>query len=198
MKSCRLSLQCLRPRFKHKFCIYKCDFGKLPNLSEVLSSVKWEKYLDVHLTDSKHPVHNNTNVYRVRYCTQVWFMLKSLETASHCCYSVTQSCPTSYDPKDCSTPGFLSFTISQTLLNPVSSVWATGQKSGLYLMLKFPLSVIPLSISFIDPFSVYVLFQTPCHFVFLQLARAFLGFTYGASGKEPASQCCFQLFSFSF
>ena len=125
----------------------------------------------------------------MRYCTQVWFMLKSLETASHCCYSVTQSCPTSYDPKDCSTPGFLSFTISQTLLNPVSSVWATGQKSGLYLMLRFPLSVIPLSISFIDPFSVYVLFQTPCHFVFLQLARAFLGFTYGASGKEPASQC---------
>ena len=34
-------------------------------------------------------------------------MLKTLETASHCCYSVTQSCPTSYDPKDCSTLGFL-------------------------------------------------------------------------------------------
>ena len=83
----------------------------------------------------------------------------------------------------------LSFTISQTLPNPMSSVWATGHKSGLYLMLKFSLSVIPLSISFINPCSVYVVFQTPCCFVFLQLARAFLGFTFGTSGKEPASQC---------
>ena len=92
-------------------------------------------------------------------------------------------------PRTAAHQASLSFTISQTLLNPVSSVWVTGQKSGLYLMLKFSLSVIPLSISFINPFSMCVLFQTPCHFVFLQLARAFLGFTYGASGKEPASQC---------
>ena len=33
---------------------------------------------------------------------------------------VTQSCPTLYDPMDCSTPGFLSITHSQTLLKLMS------------------------------------------------------------------------------
>ena len=46
--------------------------------------------------------------------------------------SVTQSCPTLYDPKDCSTPGFLSFTISRSLLKLMSIELVT-------------LSVIPFS-----------------------------------------------------
>ena len=33
-----------------------------------------------------------------------------------CCRSVTQLCPTLWDPTGCSSPGFLSFTISQSLL----------------------------------------------------------------------------------
>ena len=36
------------------------------------------------------------------------------------CCSVTKSCPTLCDPKDCSTPGFLSFTISRSLLKLMS------------------------------------------------------------------------------
>ena len=41
-----------------------------------------------------------------------------------CCCSVTQLCPTLCDLIDCSTPGFLSFTISQSLLKlmPIESV----------------------------------------------------------------------------
>ena len=35
---------------------------------------------------------------------------------SSCCCSVTQSCPTLCDPTDCSTPGFLSLTVSWSLL----------------------------------------------------------------------------------
>ena len=37
----------------------------------------------------------------------------------HCC-SVAQSCPALCDPMDCSTPGFLSFTISWSLLKLMS------------------------------------------------------------------------------
>ena len=36
------------------------------------------------------------------------------------CCSVTKSCPTLCNPKDCSTPGVLSFTISQSLLKLMS------------------------------------------------------------------------------
>ena len=41
-----------------------------------------------------------------------------------CCCSVTQLCPTLCDLIDCSTPGFLSFTISQSLLKlmPIESI----------------------------------------------------------------------------
>ena len=40
---------------------------------------------------------------------------------SHCCCcSVAKSCLTLCDPMDCSTPGFLSFTISQSLLKLMS------------------------------------------------------------------------------
>ena len=40
-------------------------------------------------------------------------------TVNKCC-SVAQSCPTLCDPMDCSTPGFLSFTISWILLKLMS------------------------------------------------------------------------------
>ena len=39
---------------------------------------------------------------------------------SHCCCSVTQSCLDLCDPMDCSTPGFPSFTISQSFLKLMS------------------------------------------------------------------------------
>ena len=47
---------------------------------------------------------------------------KPLNRLLGCCYccSVTQSCPTLLDPMDCSMPGFLSFTISQSLLKLMS------------------------------------------------------------------------------
>ena len=38
------------------------------------------------------------------------------------CYSVTKSCPTLCDPMDCSMPGSLSFTISQSLLKLMSKI----------------------------------------------------------------------------
>ena len=37
-----------------------------------------------------------------------------------CCYSVAQLCPTLWDPLDCSTPGFLSFAVSRSLLKLMS------------------------------------------------------------------------------
>ena len=41
-----------------------------------------------------------------------------------CCCSVTKSCPTLWDPMDCNTPGFLSFSISWCLLKLMSmSPW---------------------------------------------------------------------------
>ena len=42
-----------------------------------------------------------------------------------CCCSVAQLCPVLCDPMDCSTPGSLSFTISQSLLKFMSVEWAT-------------------------------------------------------------------------
>ena len=36
------------------------------------------------------------------------------------CCSVTKSCPTLCDPRDCSTPGFLSFTVSWSVLKFMS------------------------------------------------------------------------------
>ena len=40
----------------------------------------------------------------------------STDNSFSICCSVAQSCPTLYDPMDCSMPGFLSITISQSLL----------------------------------------------------------------------------------
>ena len=40
---------------------------------------------------------------------------------NYCCCSVPQSCPTLCDPMDCSKPGFLSFTISLSLLKLMST-----------------------------------------------------------------------------
>ena len=54
------------------------------------------------------------HVYVAKVCiclTSVCMSLLMCQTLS-CCYSVTQSCLTLCDTLDCSTPGFLSFTIS--------------------------------------------------------------------------------------
>jgi hypothetical protein len=51
------------------------------------------------------------------------FLAKLLEAPSTqwwCCYSAAQSCLTLCNPMDCSTPGFPSFTISQSLLKFMS------------------------------------------------------------------------------
>ena len=56
------------------------------------------------------------------------------------CSSVPQPCPTLCDPMDCNTPGFLSFTISQSLLKLMSieSVMLSN-----HLILFCPLLLLP-------------------------------------------------------
>ena len=49
--------------------------------------------------------------------------IRSFSASSYslcCCFSGTQSCLTLCDPMDCSTPGLLAFTISQSFLKPMS------------------------------------------------------------------------------
>ena len=69
--------------------------------------------------------------------------------ANRCC-SVAQSCPTLCDPMDCSTPGFLSFTISQSLLTLMSieSVMPSN-----HLILCRPLLLLPSIFPRIQVFS---------------------------------------------
>ena len=61
----------------------------------------------------------------------------------YCC-SVSKSCPTLYDPMDCSSPGFLSFTITRSLLKLMSieSVMPSNQfilyQPLLLLLSNFP------------------------------------------------------------
>ena len=64
-------------------------------------------------------------------------MIIWLSTENTC--SVAQTCPTFYDPIDCSTPASLSFTISQTLLQLMSI-------ESVMLMLYWPL-LLPLIFS---------------------------------------------------
>ena len=52
--------------------------------------------------------------------TSVGFFIPYFSQNSFCCCSVTKSCPTLCDPTDCSTPGSLSFSISQSLLKLMS------------------------------------------------------------------------------
>ena len=54
--------------------------------------------------------------------------------------SVAQSCPTLCDPMDCSTPGFLSITNSQSLLKLMS---ITSVMSSNHLILRCPLLLLP-------------------------------------------------------
>ena len=57
-----------------------------------------------------------------------------------CCCSVAQSCLTLWDPMDCSTPGSLPFTISQSLLKlmPIESMMPSN-----HLILCHPLLLLP-------------------------------------------------------
>ena len=47
-------------------------------------------------------------------------LCRIMETFCYCCCSVSQSCPILCDPMDCSSQASLSFTISQSLLKPMS------------------------------------------------------------------------------
>ena len=60
--------------------------------------------------------------------------------ATICCCSVAQSCPTLCSPRDCSTPGSLSFTISGILLKPMS---IESMMPSNYLILCHPLLLLP-------------------------------------------------------
>ena len=57
-----------------------------------------------------------------------------------CCCLVTQSCPTLYNPMDCSVPGFMSFAISWSLLKlmPIELVMLSN-----YLLLCHPVLLLP-------------------------------------------------------
>ena len=73
----------------------------------------------------------------------VFFIMVTCSMVFCCCYhccSVAMSCPTLCDPVDCSMPGFLSFTISQTLLKLMSieSVMPSN-----HLFLCCPLLLLP-------------------------------------------------------
>ena len=73
----------------------------------------------------------------------VFFTIVTCRMVICCCYhccSVAKSCPALCDPMDCSTPGFLSFTISQTLLKLMSieSVMPPN-----HLVLCCPLLLLP-------------------------------------------------------
>ena len=59
-------------------------------------------------------------------------------TVNKCC-SVAQSCPTLCDPMDCSTPGFLSFTISWILLKLMS---IESMMSSNHIILCHPLLLL--------------------------------------------------------
>ena len=66
-----------------------------------------------------------------------------------CCCSVTQSCLTLCDPMDCSTPGFLSFAISRSLLKLMSIKWVMPSNHLILCRLLLPLpSISPTSESF--------------------------------------------------
>ena len=56
-----------------------------------------------------------------------------------CCSSVTQSCLTLCDPMDCSTPGFPSFTNSQSLLK-FMSIESVTPSNHLTLCFREPLA----------------------------------------------------------
>ena len=67
-----------------------------------------------------------------------------------CCCSVAKSCPTLCNPMDCSTPGFLSFTVPWSLLKLMSieSVMPSN-----HLILCCPLLLLPLVFPSIRVFS---------------------------------------------
>ena len=69
--------------------------------------------------------------------------------ANHC-YSAAQSCPTLCNPMDCSTPGFLSFTSSQSLLTLMSIESVIPSN---HLILCHPLLLLPSIFPRIQVFS---------------------------------------------
>ena len=67
-----------------------------------------------------------------------------------CCCSVPQSCLTPYGPMDCSTPGFLSFAISPSLLK---LVFIESVMPSKHLIFCHPLLLLPSMVPSIRVFS---------------------------------------------
>ena len=74
-----------------------------------------------------------------------------------CCYSVTQSCSTLWDPMDCNMPDFVSFTISQSLLTLMSTERVMPSN---HLMLSRPLLLPPSIFPSIRSFPMSQLFAS--------------------------------------
>ena len=76
-----------------------------------------------------------------------------------CCCSVVKLCLTLYDPMDCSTPGFLAFSITRSLLRFVSieSVMLSN-----HLILYFHLILLPSVFPSIRAFSSELAFHISC------------------------------------
>ncbi|CAN0125693.1 unnamed protein product [Rangifer tarandus platyrhynchus] len=69
----------------------------------------------------------------------------------HCCFSVTKSCLTLCDPMSHSMPGFLSFTISLSLLRLMS---IESMMPSNHLILCHPLLLLPFIFPSIGIFSI--------------------------------------------
>ena len=81
------------------------------------------------------------------------WQVKAEVTIGNLCYlccSVAQSCPTLCDPMDCSTPGFPSFAISQSLLKLISTGSVTSSNHFIH---SLPLLLLPSVFSSIRVFS---------------------------------------------
>ena len=92
-----------------------------------------------------HTIHKPTTIILLFKC-----ILNVQKAASVSCCLVTQLCPTLCDPIDYSTPGFLSLTISQSLLK-FTSIESVMQSN--HLILFRPFFLLPLIFSTIRVFS---------------------------------------------
>ena len=93
-----------------------------------------------------HPTHisQKTYIYIPQTCTHIY--PKDIHTRC----SVAKSCPTLCDPMDCSMPGSLSFTISQSLLKLMSKIKSVMLSNHLILCnsLLLPLIFPSIRVSF--------------------------------------------------
>ena len=77
-------------------------------------------------------------------------MLRQPIASNCCCYSFTKSCPTFFDPMDCSMPSFPSLTISWSLPKFMS---VESMMSSNHMIFYHPLLLLPLTFPSIRVFS---------------------------------------------